>query len=167
MRKSIYTEELLIDAVKTSTTWSEVCRKIGVKPATGSQTYIRKRAILLDLDTTHFLGKSWSRGKTFSKRPIEDYLKIDGKFIGSDALKKRLINEGLKDSKCENCKLSSWLKIPIPIELHHINGDRNDNRLENLQILCRNCHGITENYAGRKLKRSGEKANALFLENRY
>lgn len=152
MKKSKYTREILENVIKSSTNWSEVCRKIGVKPATGSQTHIKKCALLLEIDTNHFLGQAWSRGKTFFKRSIEEYLTLNGKFIGSHALKKRLIKEGLKRKECENCKLSSWIGKPIPVELHHINGDRNDNRLENLQILCRNCHGITDNFAGKKLR---------------
>ena len=151
MKKSKYTREVLEEAIKSSKSWSEVCRKIGVKPATGSQSYVRKCADLLEINATHFLGQAWSRGKTFFKRPVEEYLTINGTFIGSDALKKRLIKEGFKHNKCENCKLSLWFDKPIPIELHHINGDRNDNRLENLQILCRNCHDVTDNYAGKKL----------------
>lgn len=64
----------------------------------------------------------------------------------SHRLKIRLIEEKLKEHKCENCNLNEWLCKPISLELHHINGINTDNRLENLIILCPNCHSFTENY---------------------
>ena len=59
---------------------------------------------------------------------------------------KRLIEVNLKEHKCERYKRTEWEGNPIPIELHHINGVHSDNRLENLQILCPNCHALTDNY---------------------
>ncbi len=76
---------------------------------------------------------------------LEDILK-ENTVYGSTLLKKRLINEGLKENKCEKCGISEWNNKPITLELHHINGNRYDNRLENLQILCPNCHALTPNY---------------------
>ena len=162
MRKSKYTKFDLEEAIKSSTTWSEVCRKLGIKPATGAQTYLKKKALSFEMDTIHFLGQAWSKGKNFFKRPIAEYLTIDGKFIGSDALKKRLLREGIKSHKCENCNLTIWCKNPVPIELHHINGNRNDNRLENLQILCCNCHALTDNHSGEKNREVAKRQTHCF-----
>lgn len=67
-------------------------------------------------------------------------------------LLKRLIKEGKKERKCECCGNTKWMDQEIPLELHHINGDRTDNRLENLQVLCPNCHAFTDNYRGKKNK---------------
>ena len=54
----------------------------------------------------------------------------------------------MKEKKCECCGNTEWLGKPIPLELHHINGINSDNRIENLEILCPNCHSFTENYRG-------------------
>jgi hypothetical protein len=65
-------------------------------------------------------------------------------------VKRRLIKLGLKEDRCEVCGISGWLGRPLSLALHHVNGDGEDNRLENLQLLCPNCHSQTENFAGRK-----------------
>ena len=67
-------------------------------------------------------------------------------------LKKRLLEDGIKQHVCEHCGLMHWQGMEIPLELHHINGDNRDNRLENLQLLCPNCHALTDSYRGRNKK---------------
>ena len=82
-------------------------------------------------------------------KPIEKYLNNEIP-ITSYKLKKRLLKEGLKKQKCEICNLSEWNDSIIPLELHHINGNNKDNSLSNLQMLCPNCHALTDNYRNRK-----------------
>jgi 5-methylcytosine-specific restriction endonuclease McrA len=74
------------------------------------------------------------------KHPLSDYLKRNGRIINSHRLKLRLIKEGLKEEKCEECNLRKWRRKKITLHLHHINGNHHDNRLENLKIDCPNCH---------------------------
>jgi hypothetical protein len=68
---------------------------------------------------------------------------------GRDHLKARLVKAGLKENRCEICGIDSWLDRPLNTQLHHLNGDGTDNRLENLQFLCPNCHSQTDTYGGR------------------
>ena len=75
-------------------------------------------------------------------------------YYSGNKLRKRLINEGYKQKKCEKCNLSEWMDKEIPLELNHINGDNLDNRLENLEIVCCNCHAQTSNWRGRNIIKS-------------
>lgn len=71
--------------------------------------------------------------------------------IQSNKVRKKLLQEGYKDYQCERCGLSEWLGQPIPLELHHIDGDKNNNTLENFQLLCPNCHAFTDSYRGKNI----------------
>jgi hypothetical protein len=85
--------------------------------------------------------------------PLADLLTA-GAARGRWNLKRRLIAAGLKRNACEECGISEWLGRPLSLELHHRNGARNDNRLENLAILCPNCHSQTESFGHRNVGRA-------------
>lgn len=72
--------------------------------------------------------------------------------ITSHRLRLRILEEGIKEHKCENCQLTEWMGVPIPLQLHHIDGNHYNNSLENLQLLCPNCHSLTENFSCKKPK---------------
>jgi hypothetical protein len=71
----------------------------------------------------------------------------------SNKLRKRLFAEGYKEEICECCKRSEWLGEKIPLELHHKDGDKMNNDLDNLEIVCPNCHTFTETYKGKNIKK--------------
>ena len=80
--------------------------------------------------------------------PLLEYLEksLD---IQSNKVRKKLLSEGYKEHRCECCNLTEWLGEPIPLELHHIDGDHNHNEISNFQLLCPNCHAKTESYRGK------------------
>jgi DNA-binding CsgD family transcriptional regulator len=78
-----------------------------------------------------------------------DQLLTAGVYRSRFNLKLRLVRAGLKQKVCENCGIASWNGRPITLALHHVNGDRYDHRIENLQLLCPNCHSQTDTFAGR------------------
>jgi hypothetical protein len=96
--------------------------------------------------------------------PISDYLS-NSRSISSHILKRRLIEESIKSHCCENCSLTLWLGEPIPIELHHEDGNNKNNNLQNLKILCPNCHSIQPNTHRGKTVRPIKKVKKTELEN--
>ena len=86
--------------------------------------------------------------------PIEDLL-VTGTRRNRSHIKARLLKEGLKENRCEVCGITEWRGRILNMELHHVNGDGEDNRLENLQLLCGNCHAQTDNWGGRGRRRGG------------
>lgn len=72
-----------------------------------------------------------------SRIPAKQFVKGNS---SNAAKRKRLIEDGIKEEKCERCGLSEWMGQPIPLELHHIDFNHYNNDLSNLQILCSNCH---------------------------
>jgi DNA-binding CsgD family transcriptional regulator len=101
-----------------------------------------------------------------ARMPLEQLL-LAGPRRNRGHIKRRLFDAGIKTRKCESCGLSEWRGLPISLALHHVNGDRHDNRLENLQILCPNCHGLTDTWAGRNIPRlRGAASDAAGTEDR-
>jgi transposase-like protein len=80
--------------------------------------------------------------------PIDELL-VAGRARNRGHIRARIIRAGLKEERCELCGLDEWRGRPLRVTLHHVNGDPYDNRLENLQFLCPNCHSQTPNFGGR------------------
>ena len=156
MRRRKWTEGQLKDAVKRSRSYRQTLICLGLKPAGGNYAQVQKYVKEAGVSTRHFTGQGWNIGLDFCPRkkiPLNELL-IRKSTFQSYKLKRRLFLEGLKLERCEVC---SWAERSsdgrLPLELNHINGDRYDNRLENLEILCPNCHSLRPNYRGKNRKK--------------
>ena len=155
-KHNVYTKEELTKIVSDSRSIAQVLKSLGLRVAGGNYQTIRVKLKEFDIDTSHFSGKGWSAGKVIGeKRPLKDYL--DNKYrIKSYKLKSRLVKEGLKTYACELCGIDKWMGSRLTLELDHIDGDHFNNNLNNLRILCPNCHSQTPNYRGKNISRNRE-----------
>lgn len=142
-------------AIENSLSIAGMCKYLGLKPVGGNYRTIHQAIRLYNLDTSHFTGQGWNSKERYSpvikKFPLENVLVRNSRY-SSYNLKRRLLSEGLKEYKCECCGLSNWLDKSIPLELHHVDGDNTNNTIDNLKILCPNCHALTDNYRGKNIK---------------
>lgn len=151
-----YTDEDFSEAIKNSQSIRKTLEKIGLRPTGGNYQVAKRRIKMLGLDTSHFSGQAHLKGKTHNwapKTPTEEILVENCTWGGStSSLRKRLIKEGYFEPKCYNCQNTKWMDNKIPLELEHVNGDRFDNQIENLTLLCPNCHALTSTYRGKNSK---------------
>lgn len=124
-----------------------ICKQLQCKPET-LNNYLKKMGI-------EYQGNQ--AGKGMSKNnghymTLEDYL-ANSENIQSNKVRLKLLKEGYKEPKCENCGLTEWLGQPIPLELHHKDGNPHNNVLENYVLLCPNCHAMTDSYRGKNSKK--------------
>lgn len=153
-RTRTYTEEDLRRSVRRSTSRRQVLIALGLKPQGGNYATVGREIERLGLNTSHFSPVSGHK-KNLSfpgAKPLKAYLK-KGTTIQSFKLRKRLLREGIFEHLCSQCGRRTWLGQDIPLELDHINGNPEDNRLENLRMLCPNCHAQTPTYRGRNQTR--------------
>jgi hypothetical protein len=173
-----YTDAQLVVAVSNSRTMREVLTALGLAPRGGNYETVWRRIGLLRLDVSHFQMHGKQTLRPYSDEEILPAVKISRSFaqvlstLGikqgggiQSSLKRRVEALGIDISHFsgrawrKGCRLEVWNDAPIPLELDHINGRRDDNRLTNLRLLCPNCHAQTPTYRGRNIGA----ANRLFL----
>ena len=105
----------------------------------------------LDLDISHFTGQGWNKDNFDYSR-----FRYGNKIKSRNALQAII---ALRGHKCENCGSTEWLNNPIPLEVHHIDGKELNSELDNLILLCPNCHALTDNYRGRNINKQTQNIN--------
>ena len=153
----------LQEAVSKSSKMIEVLNRLGLQVAGGNYETIKWWIKKYELDTSHFSRLNPMKGKNYVgplKRELNTILVENSKY-SSYKLKNRLIKEKILKEKCCGCKKTIWNSRltngenkKIPLELEHKNGNHFDNRLENLELLCPNCHSFTETYGGKNKKKA-------------
>jgi len=158
--KRSWTERQLKNAVKSSKSLRNVLLLLGLREAGGNYEQLKKYIREFDINVEHFTGKAWNKGLRGIGKPrisLEKILVANSTYQ-SFKLKRRLFNDGVKPKRCEEC---GWAKIStdgyLPLELDHINGNRHDNRLENLRILCPNCHSLKPTHRGKNRNKNIKK----------
>ena len=155
-----FSKEEISEIVQTSYSNREVARKLGYAVDSGGvMTSLKKMYLELELDTSHFKGQGWNK-ENF------DYSRFR---YGNNIKTANALNAliALRGHRCECCGLTEWLDNPISLEVHHEDGDSLNNTLENLKLLCPNCHSLTNNYKGKNINKGimtvtdDELANAL------
>lgn len=156
MENKIYklTDEEFIDLVKSSLNTSEVLFKLGYTTKGNSWGYsqVKQRMVDLNLSGKDFRGKAVAAAINDSKKINKDKLFCKGSKHARNILRKTIIQENLIPYKCAICGITEWQGKTLSLELDHINGENNDNRLENLRFLCPNCHSQTTTYGSRNQK---------------
>lgn len=151
-RHRTFTDQEFIEAVRSSTAIRQVLTKLKLRETGGNYDSCKKHLKRLAVNTDHFR-PSWNKGvKIGPQRPLSDYL-CYGSPIQSTKLKQRLIEAGIFKYECSSCLLTTWLERPMPLELDHIDGDHKNNALQNLRLLCPNCHVFTPTYKAKNIGR--------------
>ena len=157
-----YSKEWLEELCKNSRSYSEVLTKAGRKAGGGNQSYLKLKISEYNIDTSHFIGYAWKRGSTSEtdkrikgnlKYKLEDLL-VEDCIVRRNVVRKYILKYKVIPYICQGCgNIGKWNGYNMSLELDHINGIYNDNRIENLRFLCPNRHAITDTYAGKNNKR--------------
>jgi len=144
-----YDKQTLAGVIAESRSYSEALRRLGIRPAGGNHATIKKYTALWDISTEHFPPKQGDQLRR-PNLPLSAVL-VEGSTYHRGHLKRRLLAEGIKQSRGELCGQGEiWRGRPMALVLDHINGEPNDNRLENLRIVCPNCAATFDTHCGRK-----------------
>lgn len=168
----VVTDEMILEAVPNAQCMSHLLRDLGFRQTGGkSATVMRKRLVDLGITDPHFFSTSNKVSRLGKKaKTLDEMLVENSTYKRYQLIKKKLIAAGMKKDECEVCGIGNqWNGKPIVLQVDHINGINDDNRLENLQIICPNCHSQTSTFGrgtSAKLNRTcacgaGKSADAL------
>ena len=162
MSKAGYTIEDVRQAVADNKSVAGVLRQLGLRPIGGNYRTINRLIADNQLDISHFTGQGWNVGLAFKPKAgltDQDIFVENSSYKCSWRLREHY-KKTTGINRCEKCGLEFWQGEQIPLEIHHVNGINTDNRIENLQLLCPNCHALTNNYRGRaKLSARAERSD--------
>lgn len=150
-----FSKEELESIIKNSYSIAQTAEKIGYKGGSGS-TQVKKMIEYYHFDISHFKGQGWNKNNF-------DY----GRFRKNNIIRSSSALSALTYKRghiCENCGLETWLNKPIPLEVHHKDGDRLNNEEDNLILLCPNCHAFTFNYRGKNIGKTEPVPENKFVE---
>ena len=128
---------------------NQVCKRLFLKSTKTNYNRIEKIIKKYNIDTSHF--KEISDSNKTNRELNKEEIFIENSQVQTSRIRNYLFKFNLKEKKCECCGNIEWMGKEIPLQVHHINGNNTDNRVENLQILCPNCHAFTDNYCGHKV----------------
>ena len=149
----LISDENFKELVKNSTCSADILKELGytVKGNSWGYRIIAERMDKLNITFGKKLVLNDTKVHRLDRLPLSKILTKDSSY-NRTKLKQRLIEEGIKENKCEICGISEWNGKPIQMELHHIDGDRTNHKLSNLMMLCPNCHSQTETFRARNIK---------------
>lgn len=140
------------EAFLNAKTMSEIILKLGQPLGSASFLNCKRAAERLNLEVPIYV-RDMAAANLKSKIPLEQILVEKSTYTNRQSLKSRLIRADMKEDKCESCgQLPLWNNRHLTLQLDHINGIGDDNRLENLQIICPNCHTQTSTFGFRNKK---------------
>lgn len=148
-RSKKFTQEQFIEAVKKNFSLRSTLKSLGLVPAGGNYKIAVNYIKELNLDISHWV-RTGPAKPNFQAKDFSEIL-IENSVFNNNHLKHRLLKNNLLEYKCYNCGVDEWLGNHLSLHLDHINGINNDNRLENLRLLCPNCHSQTTTYAGKNM----------------
>lgn len=150
-RRRRWTDDELRDIAARAISMADALRLLHLRVAGGNYENIWRALNRLSISTSHWTRKGRADTRpTGRAAPIEQLLR-KGSSFQSNKLRKRLLKDRIFDPKCSICSHDQWLGQPIPLEVDHIDGDRENNTLGNLRLVCPNCHASTPTYRGRNI----------------
>lgn len=159
--KRTWSDQDLIAAVKSANCLAAAIDTLGLVRG-GSYKSIKAHIDRLKIDTSHFLSPSEllqiTRSKRKSKSKEELFIE-NGEYYDYKKVKSFILKDNLLDYKCAICSINEWNGCKLNLQMDHINGNKRDNRLSNLRLLCPNCHSLTDNFCGKNRESKNKETN--------